>query len=1398
MRRTALLLLTAFFPLLSIQVNAQTKRGDLNGDGNVGKEDVTCLIYKILGLAEGNDAYDVNEDGKTDIADVTCLIGIIAGSQQGSSFVSCPDDNHPHIIDLGLPSGTKWACCNVGALKPENYGGYYAWGETEVKDDYSWETYLYCDGTKETCHFLGDICGTEYDVAHVKMGGLWHMPNLVQMQELVENCTYEWITVNGVNGGKFTSKTNGNSIFIPADGSRVNTRLYDWGISGHYWSGTPLLDVDDYAGSILLTSGFLNWNNRFYRYRGLPVRPVISESITSPLRLSSSVVGLVKGEKESVEIITGSWMYSVQSSNESVATAAIQGNSVIVTAIGAGNATITVKDTRGGQTANINVTVIVSLANCPDDHHPHMIDLGLPSGIKWACCNVGSTLPEGYGGYYAWGETEAKNTYSWKTYQHCDGTKETCHYLGNITGTAYDVAHVKWGEAWRMPTIAERDELIKECSVETVTFYNKFYDKYTGPNGSFIIIPYGGDMYSSSNTDEGSDVYCWTSEQYENGQFAHYLYKKGLKGSCLTCMGLTVRPVYDPSFFFSLSEETVDVFVNSTTSVSIEMGSGEYELQYDQTDIIDAELIMADKEEDPDAKDEISIYGVAEGTATLSVLDKQNNKTATLVVNVKTPTEEDIATTMEYIARVRNYINSLGEISVDVFQSNLLSWLDEQNWVKKVSTYSDDLVPKTSPNGARSLIKGLNDRVGLIEITFENRANLFINFNDMALLGAVDTSGNLNLSSYLKSDVSSIKDEEIIENANVLYIQGRTMPNFKEQNKSTAEKEKNLIQQTKELSPIDFKITTVPKSLSFLDKEKTKIEDYSMILLGQTHGGYSDGSEYAGYFQVEDRLYAGKIANYAIDMIIDNKRAIVKSDDPDNNGAYVIYNVTPFAMKNLNIKEKTIFFGSYCHSYYMQEHIPNTTFFGYSTKENYYEGTGKMADFFRNMSLGMTYKDAIENKDPITNKPNPINKEYDYINEDDETVHVEPATNRPESKQRYFSISTEDVTEYSYGRPVITGTIKGYDNLKSGIIYYAYVFDKDEQLNPADITTKGQRMTINEDGTFQYIYSNIPIKSNSEIYNVVVGFSYGGITYYGEVKTFNKPGLYAIIDNITEDNGNYLITGKIKDYDTFNFPYFRGWAYVYVYKTNEDFNEEDVFNKGVKVDLNNDGSFTYTYLDLPEYPQEMSVAVGCIIWVGYVNNVLQEKFVLNGEKKTVLMKGFCPDIDHPHAIDIGAGVKWSCCDVGAKKPEDIGGYYAFGEIEEKNTYTEENYLYLYYTENGYRYEVLADGEISGTKYDVAHVKWGNGWRIPTTPEAKILTSIGNKYVIYHEGIRGLKITGTNGNSIFIPFLTNSTFRYWCSHNYGNQADLLYFNVSTLTIYPAGWKFYGYPVRPVKN
>ena len=183
----------------------------------------------------------------------------------------CPDSNHPHMIDLGLPSGTLWACCNVGADKPEDYGGYFAWGETRTKSNYNEFSYLYYKNS--SYQSIGsDIAGTQYDVAHVKWGGNWVMPSLDQIEELGCNCTYQWTTVNHVQGGKFTSKKNGASIFLPAASGRGG----DFDDSGYYWSSTQSPVHLSNACDLYFNSSDAYWDYGYYCGRGFgrTVRPV--------------------------------------------------------------------------------------------------------------------------------------------------------------------------------------------------------------------------------------------------------------------------------------------------------------------------------------------------------------------------------------------------------------------------------------------------------------------------------------------------------------------------------------------------------------------------------------------------------------------------------------------------------------------------------------------------------------------------------------------------------------------------------------------------------------------------------------------------------------------------------------------------------------------------------------------------------------------------------------------------------------------------------------------------------------------------------------------------------------------------------------------------------------------
>lgn len=184
-------------------------------------------------------------------------------------------------IDLGLPSGTKWAPCNVGATEIYECGGYYAWGETSQKDVYDWNSYIHCDGSDNSCHNLGsNICLSKFDVAHIKWGGKWQMPAYEQFKELVDFCTYEWTNLYGIPGGKFTGP-NGKSIFFPAAGLRYNSSFGCRENDGRYWSGTIGRDFPETACALNFNSDGADcssgwggiWSNR---YLGQSVRPVLN------------------------------------------------------------------------------------------------------------------------------------------------------------------------------------------------------------------------------------------------------------------------------------------------------------------------------------------------------------------------------------------------------------------------------------------------------------------------------------------------------------------------------------------------------------------------------------------------------------------------------------------------------------------------------------------------------------------------------------------------------------------------------------------------------------------------------------------------------------------------------------------------------------------------------------------------------------------------------------------------------------------------------------------------------------------------------------------------------------------------------------------------------------------
>ena len=531
-------------------------------------------------------------------------------------------------VDLGLPSGTLWATCNIGAESPEDYGSYFAWGETAPKESYTWENYVWMttgkddwqyitkytfpDNQTEGCWysgntFIGDgkrTLDTSDDAAFVLWGSDWRMPSKEQFEELIDgsNTTTEWTTQNGINGLKITSLHNGKSLFLPATGFRSDSSVSSLNTTGNYWTRTHDTTYSDHAFELYIKQDqiYCYGSNRslgqsirpirmdggsilklvtniVLNYTSLDLYPNDTQRLTATVMPSDAENKIVSWESSRVSVATvstdglvtakskgkcvitckatdgsgvkaecqvnvnpilvagilldnsslylkknESWQLTAtvlpesadnktvtwESSNTSVATDI---NNGLVTAKAIGTCTITCSATDGsGVTAECKVTVTSGpVVSCPDDHHPHAIDLGLPSGTKWACCNVGASTPEGYGGLYSWGETKTKSHYDWDDYTLCisgffsltkyctDSMYGFNDFTDNLTELLPedDAATVNMGTSWCMPSIAQIEELLNKCSSEEIQVNGMNVIHFIGPNGNQIILPLAGHDY---------------------------------------------------------------------------------------------------------------------------------------------------------------------------------------------------------------------------------------------------------------------------------------------------------------------------------------------------------------------------------------------------------------------------------------------------------------------------------------------------------------------------------------------------------------------------------------------------------------------------------------------------------------------------------------------------------------------------------------------------------------------------------------------------------------------------------------------------------------------------------------------------------------------------------------
>ena len=486
----------------------------------------------VLAMAFGAQAQyvqgDANGDNAVNMDDLTALINYLVFGEWPSS--PAPSAN---FVDLGLPSGTLWATCNVGATTPEGYGDYFAWGEVAPKDNYSWQTYLlghiegssiyfdkYC--TNATNGTVDDKFELELedDAAYVNMGAGWRMPTEEQMKELKDKCSRTWTEINGVSGHTFTGP-NGNTIFLPAAGSRMNANAPSGlNTNGNYWSRN------------LKASG------------------------SSYTTMSGAKIYF---SKTSIQVSSG------QRSNGCVVRAVYEGSEPVPAGdFEQGDANGDGKVNMDDLTALINYLVFGVWPDTPAVEE--YVDLGLPSGTLWSTRNIGANKPEDFGDYFGWGEVVPnKDDYSWGNTQWLyteNGQKRISKYntnsqygeVDNLTELELedDAAYVNWGADWRMPSKAQLDELLANCTWEWTQKNGTNGVMLTGTNGNTMFLPTAGYRLDDDFFGLGASGNYWTrslqvvSETYTNplGAYKIFFNNGNLQSQASDRnAGCTVRPV---------------------------------------------------------------------------------------------------------------------------------------------------------------------------------------------------------------------------------------------------------------------------------------------------------------------------------------------------------------------------------------------------------------------------------------------------------------------------------------------------------------------------------------------------------------------------------------------------------------------------------------------------------------------------------------------------------------------------------------------------------------------------------------------------------------------------------------------------------------------------------------
>lgn len=553
-------------------------------------------------------------------------------------------------IDLGL--SVKWASFNLGATSETEVGWLVGWGDnTGVNKSLDLSFYPSARPSKS-------IIQTEYDLASLLWEDQWRLPTAEEMEELITDCTWTW---DEENNGYSVEGPNGNTLFIPATGSRSGADVMhqvsdvvgdvnndgkvdvadiaaiirgiaagqsavDGAAGGFYWTGNLASDSDK-AQALSFTNGSEDESElqltEIIRSLGLAIRPVYGEYVrplqvsaelaSAPTATTAQVTVRVEGDLESV---TSFGVAYSQNRDFSLSEALTVEETVLPSN---GEATITITGLEDGQKYYVLAYAwadgeqIASASPLSFTTDVRWIDLGL--SVKWAKWNIGAESEYEYGGYYGWGDP----TGTVKSSYESDYVNNTVP--ASIAGTQYDLATAQWGKGWRLPTKDEMQELIDHTSDWTAKSIGDVHGYELTCNGQTIFLPYNGYLPVTASTPSyPQHGYYWTATASGTKPWCLHMSSRSSRTFSQSNKSLHyfMRPVYDDSAIekktIELSSTNVSVEEGATAVVTIVSGIPPYTLQISDVTVAIATL----------DGNELTITGKGEGTAVITITDDEN------------------------------------------------------------------------------------------------------------------------------------------------------------------------------------------------------------------------------------------------------------------------------------------------------------------------------------------------------------------------------------------------------------------------------------------------------------------------------------------------------------------------------------------------------------------------------------------------------------------------------------------------------------------------------------------------------------------------------------------------------------------------------------------------------